>query len=177
LSLYPCPPHTHLYTLSLHDALPILILAMPLVAAFGGAKSSEVVIGLGLAVFVNLMAQIWLALARRQLRYDWLPWATGTYDITLTTLVLVLLALGDPVAGTNSIVVWCFYLIAIAMTALRNDGRLTLYVTALAMVQYALLVAAVFALAAPGQTLVSIDYGIAAPASQAERLILILMMG
>src|SRR5690606_40001127 len=83
LSLYPCPPHTHLYTLSLHDALPILILAMPLVAAFGGAKSSEVVIGLGLAVFVNLMAQIWLALARRQLRYDWLPWATGTYDITL----------------------------------------------------------------------------------------------
>src|SRR3546814_19103119 len=111
---------------------------MPLVAALGGAKSSEVVIGLTLAVFVNLMAQIWLALARRPLRYHWLSYATGTYDITLTTLVLVLLALGDPVAATNSIVIWCFYLIAIAITALRNDGRLTLYVTALALAQYAL---------------------------------------
>ncbi|HZW18252.1 MAG TPA: GGDEF domain-containing protein [Luteimonas sp.] len=161
----------------LRALLSLLILAMPLVAAVGGAKTSEVVIGLALAVFVNLMAQIWLALARRQLRYGWLPYATGTYDITLTTLVLVLLALGDPVAGINSIVVWCFYLIAIAMTALRNDGRLTLYVTALALVQYALLVATVFALATPGRTLLSIDYGIAAPGTQAERLILILMMG
>jgi hypothetical protein len=131
----------------LRALLSLLVLAMPLVAALGGAKSSEVLIGLGLGVFINLMAQIWLALARRPLRYGWLPYATGTYDITLTTLVLVLLALGDPVAATNSIVVWCFYLIGIAMTALRNDGRLTLYVTALALAQYALLGTAVFSLA------------------------------
>src|SRR3546814_11530647 len=96
---------------------------MPLVAALGGAKSSEVVIGLTLAVFVNLMAQIWLALARRPLRYHWLSYATGTYDITLTTLVLVLLALGDPVAATNSIVVWCFYLIAIARSEAPRVGK------------------------------------------------------
>src|SRR5690606_974352 len=56
----------------LRALLSLLILAMPLVAAFGGAKSSEVVTGLGLALFVNLMAQTWLALARRQLRYGWL---------------------------------------------------------------------------------------------------------
>jgi diguanylate cyclase (GGDEF)-like protein len=123
------------------------------------------------------MAQIWLALARRPLRYGWLPYATGTYDITLTTLVLVLLALGDPVAATNSIVVWCFYLIAIAMTALRNDGRLTLYVTALALGQYAILVAVVFSLAPAQESLVSIDYGTAAVSTQVERLILVLMMG
>src|SRR3546814_15937065 len=65
----------------LRALLSLLILAMPLVAALGGAKSSEVVIGLTLAVFVNLMAQIWLALARRPLRYHWLSYATGTYDI------------------------------------------------------------------------------------------------
>src|SRR3546814_1922589 len=123
------------------------------------------------------MAQIWLALARMPLRYHWLSYATGTYHITRTTLVLVLLALGDPVAATHSIVVWCFYLIAIAITALRNDGRLTLYVTALALAQYALLVGAVFWLAPSGEMLVSIDYGTAAAATQVERLILILMMG
>ncbi|GAB3307094.1 GGDEF domain-containing protein [Luteimonas notoginsengisoli] len=161
----------------LRALLSLLILAMPLIAALGGAKSSEVLIGLGLAVFVNLMAQIWLALARRPLRYGWLPYATGSYDITMTSVVLVLLALGDPVAATNSIVVWCFYLIAIAMTALRNDGRLTLYVTALALGQYAMLVAAIFSLAPAQESLVSIDYGTAALSTQVERLILVLMMG
>src|SRR5690606_27742530 len=111
---------------------------------------------------------IWLALARRQLRYGWLPYATGTYDVSLTTLVLVLLALGDPVAATNSIVVWCFYLIAIAITALRNDGRLTPYVSALALLPYARLAAVVFSFA-PHETLVSIDYGTASIATHVQR--------
>jgi diguanylate cyclase (GGDEF)-like protein len=161
----------------LRAVLSLLILVMPLIAAAGGARSSEVLIGLALAVFTNLMAQIWLALARRPRRYGWLPYATGTYDISITTLILVLLAAGDPVSGMNSIVVWCFYLIAIAMTALRNDGRLTLYVSALAIVQYALLVTTIFILAPGQESLVSIDYGTASVASQVERILLILMMG
>src|SRR3546814_3935083 len=85
----------------LRGLLSLLILAMPLIAALGGAKSGEVVIGLGLAVFTNLMAQIWLVLARRQLRYSWLSYATSTYGVSLTTLALALLALGDPVSATN----------------------------------------------------------------------------
>ena len=160
----------------LRALLSLLILALPLLAALGGASTGEVAIGLGAAVFVNLMAQIWLALARRQLRYDWLPYATGAYDITLTSLALLLLALYDPVATVNSVVVWCFYLIAIAMTALRNDGRLTLSVTALAVAQYSLLAAGVFWFADPGR-MMSIDYGTTSPAAQVERLVLILMMG
>lgn len=43
-------------------------------------------------------------------------------------------------------VVWAFYLIAITMTALRNDGRLTLFVGGLAMLQYAAIAVAVFGL-------------------------------
>src|SRR3546814_1511471 len=66
----------------LRALLSLLILAMPLIAALGGAKSGEVVIGLGLGVFTNLMAQIWLVLARRQLRYSWLSYATSPYDST-----------------------------------------------------------------------------------------------
>lgn len=161
----------------LRALLSVLILPMPLIAAAGGARVSEVVIGLSMAVLINLMAQIWLALARRSRLYGWLPYATGTYDTTMTTLALILLALGDPVAGTNSLIVWCFYLVAIAMTALRNDGRLTLYVTALAIVQYTLLVAAIFMFASGPEGLFSIDYGTASVASQIERLLLILMMG
>src|SRR3546814_11179299 len=72
----------------LRALLSLLILAMPLIAALGGAKSGEVVVGLGLAVFTNLMAQIWLVLARRQLRYSWLSYATTTNYVTPTTLML-----------------------------------------------------------------------------------------
>src|SRR3546814_588288 len=57
------------------------------------------------------------------------------------------------------------------------DGRLTLFVSALALVQYALLAAVVFSLAPAHEPLVSIDYGTASVATQVERLILILMMG
>src|SRR3546814_2276612 len=74
----------------LRALLSLLILAMPLIAALGGVKSGEVVVGLGLAVFTNLMVQIWLVLARRQLRYRWLSYATSTYDVSLTTLALAL---------------------------------------------------------------------------------------
>lgn len=160
----------------LRAALSLLILPMPLINAASGARDSEVIVGLGAAAFANLMAQVWLGLARRQRRYRWLPYATGSYDITTTSAVLALLALGDPVSGVNSLVVWCFYLLAIAITALRNDGRLTLYVGGLALLQYALLVGAVFLSAPSTESLVSIDYGTASLASQFERMIVLLMM-
>ncbi len=156
--------------------LSALILLLPLANALAGAKAAETLIGLAAAVFTNVMAQLWLVLARDPRRHGWLPYATGTYDITTTTGVLALLALGDRVAGINSMVVWCFYLIAIVLTALRNDGRLTLYVGSLAIVQYGLLCWAILATASPDQ-LVSVDYGTASVGSQVERLILLLLAG
>ena len=155
--------------------LSLLVLALPLlVGLLGPANTNEVLVGLGAAVFVNVMAQIWLALARDPRRRGWLPYATGTYDITTTSGVLVLLALGDPAAGLNSMIVWCFYLLAIALTAVRNDGRLTLYVGSLAIVQYAVLIGVVLALAP--RPLLSIDYGTVTLAAQVERLVLLLIM-
>ncbi|MBP6797479.1 MAG: hypothetical protein KA124_05235, partial [Luteimonas sp.] len=72
--------------------LSLLVLALPLVAGLlGPANTNEVLIGLGAAVFVNVMAQVWLSLARNPRRHRWLPFATGTYDITTTSGVLVLL--------------------------------------------------------------------------------------
>ncbi len=161
----------------LRALLSLLLLVLPLVNAAGGAKSSEVVIGLVVAVVTNVMAQVWLAMARKRRRHHWLSYATSTYDISMTTVALVLLSLDDPVSGINSMVIWSFYLIAIALTALRNNGRLTLYATVLAMVQYALLGIAIFALAPSPESLASIDYGTASVATQGERIVLILMMG
>lgn len=160
----------------LRAVLSVLILPMPLVVAATGGKLAEALIGLAAAVFVNIMAQIWLALAKRRGRHPWLPYATGIYDITATTAVLTLLALGDPVSGMNSLVVWNFYLIAIALTALRSDGRLVFCVGALSILQYGMLVWAIFGFAPGGAPLLSIDYGSASVASQIERLILLLMM-
>lgn len=159
----------------LRAALSVLVLAMPLLGAAAGADVGETVIGLGAAVFVNVMAQAWLALARSR-RHAWLPYATCSYDITTTTGVLVLLALGDRAAGVNSMVVWSFYLVAIAMTALRNDGRLTLYAGVLAIVQYGALATWVFASATSPDQLLSPDYGLATVATQVERLLVLAIM-
>lgn len=156
--------------------LSALILLLPLVAGLSGGSATEVLIGLGAAVFINICAQIWLALAHHRRRHDWLPYATTTYDVTTTTVVLVALNLSDPVAPFNSVVVWCFYLFAIGMTALRNDGRLTLYAGGMAMLQYALLIVALFALAENPEELVSVEYGTVDVGAQVERVLLMLLM-
>ena len=156
-------------------ALSLLILLLPLIAASGGHGTRTVVVGLALAVFANLMAQVWLALARRQRRHPWLPYATASYDISMTTLVLVLLATREPAAALNSVVVWNFYMLAIALTALRNDGRLALYVGGLAILQYAVLV--IVLMAGTGEARpASLGYGVASVAGQVERLLLLAMM-
>jgi diguanylate cyclase (GGDEF)-like protein len=159
----------------LRAVLSALVLLLPLAGALTGADASETAIGLAAAVLVNLMAQAWLVLARNTRAHAWLPWTTCAWDVTAVTGVLALLAAGDRVAGMNSLVVWAFYLMAIAMTALRSDGRLTLFAGGLAMLQYAALVAVLFAMSSP-QQLVSADYGTATVANQVERVMLLGLM-
>ncbi|TKS52765.1 GGDEF domain-containing protein [Luteimonas yindakuii] len=150
--------------------LSLLVLSLPLLAALDG-DGREVAIGLAAAVVVNASAQLWLALARRRVR--WLPLATATHDVSVTTLVLVLLARDDPAAGLNSMVVWCFYAVAIVLTALRNDVRLALYTGALAIAQYAALWWLVTALA-PGDALpASYAYGVVSLGTLGQRLVLL----
>lgn len=159
----------------LRAALSALVLLLPLAGALTGASASDTAIGLVAAVVINLMAQAWLVLAGNSRAHAWLPWFTCAWDVTTVTGVLVLLALDDRVAGMNSMVVWAFYLMAIAMTALRNDGRLTLFAGGLAMLQYSVLAWVLFAVSTP-QQLVSPDYGTATVANQAERVLLLGIM-
>lgn len=158
------------------SALTLLLPLLALVVSGGAGSATELVIGLGASIFINICAQIWLALAGQRRRHGWLPFATTTYDVTTTTLVVGLLHFSDPVAPFNSIVVWCFYLFSIGMTALRNDGRLTFYAGGMAMLQYGLLTAALLAQADSPEQLVSVDYGTVSVAAQVERLVLMLLM-
>lgn len=168
--------HGELLVGRIRAMLSVLTLLLPLVAGLTGAPIAEVLIGLGAAVSVNIFAQVWLALANQRRRYGWLPYATTTYDITTTTLTLAVLHLSDPVAPFNSVVVWCFYLIGITMTALRNDGRLTLLAGLLAMLQYIALTLALYAMAEAPDQLVSLDYGTVALGTQVQRVLLMLLI-
>ena len=131
----------------LRALLSLAILTMPLVnMAVSKAAPYEIFAGVAGTILVAVMAQVWLLLARRARNYRWLPWATTSYDITLTTAVLAYLAVHSPAAALNSMVVWVFYIVALALTALRNDARLSLFAGLLAMLQFGLLALVVFLL-------------------------------
>lgn len=158
----------------LRAVLSALLMLSPLINVLGGGGLAESMIGLGVTAFAVLFALVWLVLARNALRYPWLSFATGAYDVSLISLTLLLLALNHPPAGLNSMVAWCVYPLAILMTALRSDGRVTLFVGALAVLQYALLVWGVLHFTPP-EDLVSLDYGTVSLSTQLQRLLLLAM--
>lgn len=156
----------------LRVAVALLLLLLPLANALSGGSMAETLIGLAGALFVNVFAQLWLVLARQPRRHRWLPFATASYDVTATTLVLLLLASHELAAGLNSLIIWCGYLIAVVVTALRNDGRVTLLAGVLAIAQYGTFVGIALATAAP-EMLQSVEYGTVATSNALQRLVLI----
>lgn len=156
----------------LRVAVALLLLLLPLANALSGGSMAETLIGLAGALFVNVFAQLWLVLARQPRRHRWLPFATASYDVTATTLVLLLLASHELAAGLNSLIIWCGYLIAVVVTALRNDGRVTLLAGLLAIAQYGTFVGIAVATAAP-EMLQSVEYGTVATSNALQRLVLI----
>ncbi|WP_256646300.1 GGDEF domain-containing protein [Thermomonas paludicola] len=160
----------------LRAGLSLGLLLLPLInLATGEFTPNEGVAGMLGVIAAIALSQAWLGLARKPRHYRWLPWATASYDVSLITLVLVLLATDSPAAAINSMVVWALYLLAIVMTALRNDGRLTLYTGAMAMLQYAALALAIFLLANAPEQLASADYGSARVSNVLQRLFLLVI--
>ncbi|HEY1069587.1 MAG TPA: GGDEF domain-containing protein [Thermomonas sp.] len=158
----------------LRAGLSLALLLLPLAhIATGEYGPSQGIAGMFGVILAVVASQVILLLAHQPRRFRWLPWATTSYDVSLTTLVLVLLALDSPAASLNSMVAWAFYLVAICMTALRNDGRLTLYTGLLAMLQYGVLAAAVFLLADSPERLVSVDAGTVRASGVLQRLLLV----
>lgn len=153
--------------------LALLLLLLPVLNHLSGGMIEETVAGLVGALLVLALSRLWLGLAQRQRRYPWLPMVSASFDVSLVTLVLVLLGLQTPVASLNSVVVWCCYLLAIFATALRHDVRVTLFAGMLALAQSALLWLAVVWLAT--EPLVSASYGSVSTSSQLQRLVLLIV--
>lgn len=150
-----------------------LLLLLPLANVLAGGTITESLIGLGGAIFVNVFALFWLQLARRPRQYRWLPFATVAFDVSAATLVLAVLGIDHLPAALNSMVVWCGYLLAILMTALRSDGRTTLFAGLLALLEYGALNAVVFAMASSPEQLASSEYGAVTAANQIQRMVLL----
>lgn len=153
--------------------LAALLLLLPLANILTGGGLGETLAGLAGAIAINLLSLAWLLLARDPHRYAWLPFVTTGFDVSVVTLVLALLAWQHPSAGLNSTVVWCCYALAIMFTALRGDGRASVFAGLLAIVQYGALVAIVIAAAESPERLLSSEYGIVHVGGQIQRLVLL----
>jgi two-component system cell cycle response regulator len=152
--------------------IAVLLLLMPLTNWLAGGRNYESLAGLSGAMLVLLFSRVWLALAQRKRRYPWLPMASAAFDVSVVTLVLLVLGVDSPAAALNSTVVWCCYPLAIFATALRHDLRVTLFAGVLAMAEFALLWLAL-TWSADGPIL-SIDYGVVSASSQLQREVVLI---
>jgi len=149
------------------------LLLVPLANALTGASIDETLTTLGAAVLMNAFALVWLALSRRPRRYRWLSLATSAFDVTAVSLVLLVLTLDELPAGLNSLIAWSGYLLAIVLTSLRSDGRITVATGALALLQYGLLVLFAMTFASSPEQLISSDYGAVNADTQVQRMLLL----
>lgn len=149
-----------------------LLILLPLVNYVSGGTGYETAAGLAGAGLVLLLSQLWLSLAQRRRRHRWLPMLSAGFDVSMVSLVLLLLGLDTPAAALNSAVVWCCYPLAVFATALRHDLRVTLFAGTLAMAQSALLWLAMTAWA--DGPLVSAAYGTVTTSTQLQRLVLLI---
>jgi len=153
-------------------AIACVLMLLPAInyATGGGGRETLIgFIGVGLSV---ILSQVWLGIARRRRRYPWLPYVSTGFDVTIVTLVLLMLAFHDPAAGLNSVVVWCCYPLVVMASALRNDVRVTLFAGTLGVVEF-LLVSFIFQAVSDGP-IHSTDYGTVAMSTQLQRALLLI---
>lgn len=148
-----------------------LLILLPVINYYTGGGSYESLIGIAGVGLAVLLSQVWLTLAQRRRRHRWLPYLSASFDVTVVSLVLLLLAMRTPAAALNSVVVWCFYPLAVLATALRNDARVTLLCGALAVLQFAS-ISAFFMLTASAP-MSAPDYGTVHVSNQLQRILLL----
>lgn len=152
-------------------ALTALLLMLPLASAFFVGATYETFAGACGVLLGLIISLYWLKLAKREKRPNWLSFATSATDVSGVSLVLFMLAIFNPSAGTNSVVTWCCYLLCILSTAMRNDLRVTFFAGSLACIQFAGLV--YYVIGIRSHELFSIEYGTADLSNSIQRIILL----
>lgn len=125
-----------LVLISLVTLIPIYnVIATPyLIEAWVGLASS-------LAAFI-FAGGVW-AVVRRGFYRPWLGFLTSAIDVTFVTATLItFLILDTPHVAVNSRIMYSVYFFSIGAASLRYDTRICIVTGALAVVQYALVVAA-----------------------------------
>jgi len=114
---------------------------IPLQSALLRTPGSEAKIGLGAAITVLVLGAIVLRVAQRPKPPAWLGLFTCLLDVSTVSLVNAgFVFSGNPLAATNSRVVFCCYFVALALVCLRQDWRWCLIATAVAMAEYGAIV-------------------------------------
>jgi diguanylate cyclase (GGDEF)-like protein len=95
------------------------------------------------AAAVGLLGSLMIyAATRRHWGRSWIGFASSLLDVSLVSGILgMLVVLGRPQEATNNLVVFPVYFLAIYATSLRYDARICLVTGALAVLQYAAIVA------------------------------------
>jgi len=118
-------------------AAALLVSLVPLAGALVRHTDAEPWIGLGAGAVAVLLGVIVLRLARRPAPPRGLGLFTCLLDVSLLSLVNAGFVLaGNPLAATNSRVVFSCYFVALSLTCLRLDERLCAAAGLAAMLQY-----------------------------------------
>jgi two-component system, cell cycle response regulator len=119
-----------------------LIGLIPVQTVLFRAASAEAKIALGATILVLAFGTVVLKVAQRTKPPAWLGLVTSLLDVSTISLVNAgFLLSGNPLAVTNSRVVFCCYFVALALVCLRQDWRWCLIAAAVAMMEYACIVA------------------------------------
>lgn len=132
-----------LFTARLRVALTATLLMIPLYSlAAGSGPTGANLTSLTAASIATGAALVVLVLVRGGRYTPLLGILSGVLDVTLiSTVLLVFMLLGRPDIAANSYVVYPVYLLALGATVLRYDARTCVVAGALALAQYALIVA------------------------------------
>ena len=110
---------------------------IPLTSLLRRTPGAEAVIGLSVSVSIVALGTLILRVAQRPNPPPWLGLFTCLLDVSTVSLVNAGFVMsGNPLAATNSRVVFCSYFVALAMVCLRQDRRWCILATAAAMVEY-----------------------------------------
>jgi len=150
----------------------LLLLLLPIANLLLGGSYYESFSGALGAFGAFLLSLLWLRLAKHHRLYRWLPFVSAACDVSMVSAVLCTLALNNPSAGLNSVVVWCCYPLAIISTSLRNDVRVCLLAGGLAIVQFSLL--SIFIMHQGSSPVASVDYGTVSVSNQVQRIVILI---
>ncbi|HEU5357875.1 MAG TPA: diguanylate cyclase [Gemmatimonadales bacterium] len=118
-------------------AMIALLFVIPLLGMIGGDPWTDTVVGFTIAAVAAMIGLLLLWGVSREVKKRWIPFATSAIDVSIVSAALLYFAIsGQPAVAVNSKILYEVYFLAIAMTCLRYDMRVTALAGGLAMVEY-----------------------------------------